>query len=224
MKRRWVWLGAAAAVAAAWFGGPPLLRKAEFFRVRRVEFVGLRYQAADSALKALKLPRRLSVFDDLDAIRARARRIPGIRSAEVGRRLPGTLVVRVEERAPVALVTTRQGLRLMDASGALLPFDPVRSAPDLPVADTATAAIGQLLSAIRRVQPGLFRRIAVAGMAGRGVAVTADGHRYLFRRDASNQEMRAVMLVAADLTRKGRTFGELDGRFTGYVVVRGAGA
>jgi hypothetical protein len=36
--------------------------------------------------------------------------------------------------------------------------------------------------------------------------------------------MRAVTAVAQDLVRKGERYTELDGRFAGYVVVRGAGA
>ena len=221
MKRRWRVLGAVGVATALWFGGPLLARRGDFFRVRRVEFAGLRYQSPAAALTALALPRRVSLFDDLSAIRARALRIPGVRTAEIGRRLPGTLVVRVQERVPVALVPRGGLLRLMDASGAVLPFDPARSAPDLPVAATATPAIGQLLATVRRMDPALFAKVTAARMRGADVALTVQGRQFLFRPDASIEEMRAVTLVAADLAGKGLPFDELDGRFAGYVIVRG---
>lgn len=221
MKRRWLVAGAIGLAAALWFGGPIVARRVDFFRVRRVEFAGLRYQSPDAALRTLGIPRKLSLFDDLAGVRARAARIPGVIRADVSRRLPGTLVVRLVERQPVALVPRAGLLRLMDASGAVLPFDPVRSAPDLPVAATASAAIGRLLNAVRQADPALFSTVTAARLRGRDVALTVQGRQYVFRPDASIEEMRAVTLVAADLAGKGHTFDELDGRFAGYVVVRG---
>ncbi len=221
MKRRWLVLGAAVIATVAWLGVPSLARRMRFFRVRQVEFVGLRFQSAEAALAALALPKTLSVFDDLDAVRARAGRIPGVQAVEVGRRLPGTLIVRVREARPVALVPRQGLLRLMDAMGAILPFDPLRSAPDLPIAAQPSRSIGRLLEAVQAADPALYAKVTAARMRGTDVVLTVDGRQFVFRPDASAEEMRAVMLVAADLTRKGNAFGELDGRFAGYVVVRG---
>ena len=40
MIRIWKLLAASAGAAAAWFGGPPMLRELDFFRVRRIEVYG----------------------------------------------------------------------------------------------------------------------------------------------------------------------------------------
>lgn len=220
MKWPW-WVGGALLLPALWFGGPAAARQLDFFRVRRVEFVGLRYGSPDVALAKLALPRQLNLFADLAAIERRASAIPGVRSAKVGRRLPGTLVVSVRERVPVALVPSNGSLGLMDAAGKVLPFDPARSAPDLPVAATAAPQIGKLLAAMRRLDPALFAEVTAARLRGADVALTVKGRQFIFRPDASIEEMRAVTLVAADLTAKGQAFDELDGRFAGAVVVRG---
>ena len=220
MKRRW-WLGGVVLVPVLWFGGPLAARQLDFFRVRRVEFVGLRYGSAETALAKLALPRSLNLFGNLDGVEKRAASIPGVRSARIGRRLPGTLVITVRERVPVALVPSSGTLRLMDAAGKVLPFDPSRSAPDLPVAATAAPQIGQLLATVRRLDPALFGEVTAARLRGTDVALTVKGRQFIFRPDASIEEMRAVTLVASDLTAKGQAFDELDGRFTGSVVVRG---
>jgi hypothetical protein len=66
--------------------------------------------------------------------------------------------------------------------------------------------------------------VSTAARAGDDVVLVVDGRRLLFRPDASLEEMRAVTAVGQDLVRKGQRYAELDGRFAGYVVVRGAGA
>jgi cell division septal protein FtsQ len=224
VKRRWLALGAAALGAALWYGGPVLGRRMEFFRIRRVEFAGMRYLKPAVALPDLGLGRDASIFDNLEPIAARATRIGGVQQAEAGRRLPGTLVVRIREIPPVALVPRGSRLVLMDSAGRVLPYDPAHSAPDLPIAATADARVGSLLGRIRRLDPALFGRVTTAARTGNDVALLVDGRRLLLRPDASVEEMHAVKAVAEDLVRKGESYSELDGRFAGYVVVRGAGA
>lgn len=224
MKRRWRLLGAAAIAALLWWGLPALARRMDFFRVRRVEFVGMRHLAPQTALEALELPARLNVFESLDAIEARARGIPGVARAEVSRRMPGTLVVELEELPPVALIHRRGRLVLMDSAGRVLPYDPRRTAAALPLASGPDEGIGGLLRRIQVFDAELFRQVDGAAREGRDVVLLIGGRRLLFRPDASFEEMRAVKAAAEDLARKGVAYEELDGRFRGYVVVRGRGA
>lgn len=225
MRRRWILLGAVAGLAVLWVGVPAAGRRMEFFRVRRVEFAGMRYQKPATALAALDLPRTLSLFDDLKPVSRRAAGIPGIEQVEVARRFPGTLIIRVREATPVALVPRARGrLALMDSEGRVLPFDPAWSAPDLPVVPNVEARVGRLLGRMQALDPALFARVATAARTGGDVSLVVDGRRVLLRPDASAEEMRAVMAVAQDLARKGESYTELDGRYSGYVVVRGDGA
>jgi cell division protein FtsQ len=223
VKPRWLALGGAV-LAAALFGGPGLGRRMEFFRVRRVEFAGMHHLKPAVVLPALGLAPDASIFDDLEPIAARAARIGGVQAAAAGRRFPGTLVVRIRETPPVALVPRGSRLALMDSAGRVLPYDPAHSAPDLPIAAKADGRVGTLLRRVQRLDPALFARVTTAARAGEDVVLVVDGRRLLFRPDASVEEMHAVMAVAQDLVRKGQGYTELDGRFAGYVVVRGAGA
>src|SRR6185437_12572270 len=83
---------------------PLLMRRMEFFRVRRVEIVGARYLSPSDILSRLHV-------DTTASLVARVAAHPEIQSVAIRRKLPGTLVVIVTERVPVALVPTSGGLR-----------------------------------------------------------------------------------------------------------------
>lgn len=225
LKPGWLAIYAIVLATAAWFGAPRLLRKLDFFRVRRVELVGLVSLAPADVLRALAVPVRYNVFDDLAPIARRAARIPGVVSAEVHRRLPGTLRVELVEAVPVALAPGRAGLVPMDAAGRILPFDPTVAAPDLPVTARPDSVVGAVLLRVREADPGLFEQVTSAARgAGDDVALDVGSRRYWLRRDASVETIRALTAVAQDLARRGRDYRELDGRFAGQVIVRGGSA
>lgn len=217
-------LGAFAIVAVAWFVAPRLLRRFEFFRIRRVEIAGLHYLAPAKVIKALELDSRASVFDDLAGSERRLRAVPGIRSAELRSRMPGTLEIRVHEALPVALAPGPAGMMLLDSSGTVLPFDPAASAPDLPVAGNADATVARVLASVLLTDAALFGRVRSARRVQDDVVLDYDGHRLWFGPAVTAEDIRAVMAVAQDLARQGRSYQELDGRFAGQVIVRRAGA
>ncbi|HVX87876.1 MAG TPA: FtsQ-type POTRA domain-containing protein [Gemmatimonadales bacterium] len=224
LRPGWVALYALILVALTWWGAPKLLRRLDFFRVRRVEIVGLEYLGRDEVLRGLALPKRASVFDDKAPWERRARAIPGVATAEVSRRIPGTVRVTITEVAPVALVPGRDGLAPMDADGHLLPFDPAVSAPDLPLAPRADSLVGRLLGQVRAADPALFAQVGSAERDGAWVILGIARRRLVFRPDASIETIRAVTAVAQDLARLGKTWSELDGRWAGQVIVRGGDA
>lgn len=217
-------LAALAAVGVLWYAGPRLLRHLEFFRIRRVEIAGLQYLAPAKVMATLELHPESSVFDDLADAARRLRALPGIQSAELRPRLPGTLEIALEESAPVALAPRATGMALLDSSGAVLPFDPSASAPDLPIAATADRAVTRVLASVQTHDPVLFARIRAAWRLHDDVVLDLDGHRLWFGPGVTAEDIRAVMAVAQDLARQGRNYEELDGRFAGQVVVRRTGA
>ena len=217
-------LGGLLAAALLWYATPHLLRRLEFFRIRRVEIAGLQYLAPATIISGLGLNPRSSVFDDLLAAGTGLRALPGIRSAMVKRRLPGTLEVVVEEAVPVALAPHGAGMALLDSSGAVLPFDPAATAPDLPIAASADRVIAGVLARVREHDPVLFGRLSSARRVQDDVVIDLDGRRLWFGPAATAEDIRAVMAVAQDLARLGRKYAELDGRFAGQVIVRRAGA
>jgi len=217
-------LGGVIAAALLWYATPSLLRRLEFFRIRRVEIAGIQYLAPATILGALGLDARSSVFDDLLAAGRGLRALPGIRTAVVRRRLPGTLEIVVEEAVPVALAPRGSALALIDSSGRVLPFDPAATAPDLPIAATADSAVARVLATIREHDPALFARIGTARRVHGDVMIEWGGRQLWFGPEVTAEDIRAVMAVAQDLARQGRNYRELDGRFAGQVIVRWDGA
>ncbi|HEU5170274.1 MAG TPA: FtsQ-type POTRA domain-containing protein [Gemmatimonadales bacterium] len=222
MKPGWRLLAGLGVVLALWFGAPLLLRRMDFFRVRRIEISGARYRAPAAVVDALGLARRASVFDDLGRLSARVRTLPGVERAEVGRRLPGTLLVTLEETEPVALTPRRGGgLAAIDQAGRLLPYDPAAAAPDLPIAASADPLLARVLGLVRDAEPALFARLASGTRVREDVVLEADGRRLWLAGTATAEDIRAVTAVAQDLSRQRRDWRELDGRFAGQVIVRG---
>lgn len=217
-------LGGVVAVTLIWLGSPTLLRRLDFFRIRRVEIAGLRYLPAAKVIAALELNSAASVFDDLAAAGGRVRSLPGVASAVVRRRLPGTLEIILDEAVPVALAPRNGGMALLDSSGRILPFDPSASAPDLPVAASADARVARVLARVQEHDPLLFARVRTAWRIQNDVLLDVEGHRFWFGPEVTAEDIRAVMAVAKDLARQGRKYHELDGRYAGQVIVRWAGA
>jgi cell division septal protein FtsQ len=217
-------IGAFGIAALLWFAVPRLLRRLEFFRIRRVEIAGVHYLAPAKIIAALGLDSHSSVFDDLEAARRGLRSVPGVRSADLSRRLPGTLEIVVEEAVPVALAPGGAGLALLDSSGHVLPFDPAASAPDLPIAASADRSVARVLATVREYEPGLFDRVEAAWRVRGDVVLDLGGRRLWFGPAPTAEDIRAVMAVVQDLARQRREYAELDGRFAGQVIVRRTGA
>jgi cell division septal protein FtsQ len=209
--------------ATAWFGGPAVLRRISFFKVRRVELVGVSAARPADLVAAMRIPRKGNLFDDLGPYQARVLAFPGIRSAEVHRRLPGTLVVEVTEARAVALASRGGRLMMVGRNGNFLPFDPAVSAPDLPVVDQPGPIVAKVLGRLQEIDPALFSRVVTASQVGGDVVVDLGGRRLWLRPDVSAEVIRAVMAAEQVLGQQGRAWAELDGRFAGQVVVRGLG-
>jgi cell division septal protein FtsQ len=217
-------LGALLIVGLVWVGAPKILRRLDFFRIRRVEIAGLQYLPPAKVIAALELGSEASVFDDLSAAAGRVGALPGVASAVVTRRLPGTLEIELVEAVPVALAARSGGMALLDSSGRILPFDPSASAPDLPVAASVEARVARVLASVQEHDPVLFARVRTAWRVGDDVLLDVDGRRFWFGPNVTAEDIRAVMAVAQDLARQGRKYHELDGRYAGQVIVRWAGA
>jgi hypothetical protein len=219
-KPGWKILGGLLLALLLWFGAPRLFRGLAFFKVARVEVRGIRNLRADEIVKQLPVPAGMSIWDDLAPIQQAADSLRGVDQVEVGRRLPSTLVVTVRESEPVALVMKTGKLQLVSETGAVLGFDPTVGAPDLPLIRQADSLVTGLLTRVRDADPTFFASVSEGWRSGDDVVLEVEGQRYLFRPDAPAEVIRAVMAVRQDLTKKGRRWAELDGRFAGQVVVR----
>jgi cell division protein FtsQ len=91
------------------------------FQIRHVEISGTHEMARLPIYEAVLAGRENALLTaDLAAIRTRLRALPWVADASVSRHLPDTLVVRIEERKPVALWQHRGRFRAIDITGRVL--------------------------------------------------------------------------------------------------------
>ena len=216
---------------------PRTLAELDWFRVRAVRVVGVRNLSAEEVERAAAVPPDANLWDDPAAVAARVRAHPLVREVAVARRLPATLVLRVEEREPVALLPTPT-LEPVDREGRRLPLDPARLGLDLPVirparATAAAAAPPALAPAAREIarlaeaDPSFWANVSV---------VTAEGARDLaldliepavrlrVRIPLTPPRLREALAVLDDATgRQGEPPATVDLRFADQVVVRRGG-
>ena len=203
-----------------------LLRGLDFFRVRRVEIAGLQYLDPAKVIARAEARRRRPACSTIPRrSRAGCCALPGV---HVGRGRPPA-AGNARDRAGRRRRRWRSraagdGLALLDARGRVLPFDPLRSAPDLPCAADGDAVVAGVLARVRDYDPDLFARIGAAWRVGPDVVLEVGGRRLWFGAQVSAEDIRAVMAVEQALARQGRPYQELDGRFAGQVIVRRARA
>jgi len=226
MKRRLLVLGAVVALSiAAWFIAPLGLSKLDFFQLRQVEVVGLRYLSPELVLAQMGIEADRNVFESLSEIDRRAEGVPGVVSARIVRRLPGTLRLELVEEPPVAFARGENGLVPLDIDARPLPYDPSVTGFDLPVAERPEPVLTRALATVRGADPQLFHLVDGARRGPGGMVVLElGGQRVLLREDPIPAEIRAVETVRWHLTQNSVPFGELDARFDGWVVVRRGGA
>ena len=205
------------------FWGPRALAKLDFFRVRKVEVLGLRYTPPGEILARLGVDTTRSVWDPLEPLGARVATHPQIERAVVSRRLPGTLVVDVVERRPVALVQIGATLRAVDERGVMLPLDPSRTPVDAPIVSAAPRAadVYHLLGAMQREAPRLYARVS-------SIRSTGSDELLVQLADLPVRAMTTVTLarlgdiepVERDLARRQLHAAELDLRYRDQVIAR----
>jgi cell division septal protein FtsQ len=212
---------AVAALALSPWWGLAAARRLEFFRVRRVEIVGVQFLSPSEVLKRLRADTTVSVWDDH---RARERRIaehPQVRSVAISRRLPGTLVVAIEENLPVALVPEPKGFGAYDARGRRLPLDPSRLAVDLPVLARRDTALLRLLADLRAARPALYSRISEMRRTGRQELIFLVGSLPVrAMTDVTVERLDDIIPVETDLVRRQARVAELDLRYRDQVIAR----
>jgi hypothetical protein len=147
--RRWLAFVCVLALAVA-LGGvvsrvPEALSEVESFRVTEVRLRGARFLSQEEAERVLALSSGASVWDDKKPLEARVREHPLVKDVTIHRRFPNALLLKVEERQPVALFANPL-LEPVDETGRLLPIDPAYHKLDLPIIAGAGAGGSESLS------------------------------------------------------------------------------
>jgi cell division septal protein FtsQ len=200
---------------------PLLMRRMDFFRVRRLEIAGTRYIATSDIVARANVDTMRSVWDPTGPIADRVKAHTGVATVTVSRKLPGTLVITVSEHQPVALVPGPQGFRVYDRRGVALPVDPSRIPVDAPILARADTALLRLLADMRIGLPALYRRVSELKRVG--------AHELLFQLDdapvrtldvVSLDDLNQIQSVEDDLRKRAARVAELDLRYSGQIIAR----
>ena len=148
------------------------------FRVDEVLVVGRAETAHGDLLAALALARGSPIFAfDADAARARLEALPWVRRASVTRMLPATVVVRIEEREPLALWQHQGRFALIDREGHVILRQGLERFGGLPVVvgEDAPPHASAILATLAS-EPELMKRVTAAvRVGGRRWNVRLDG-------------------------------------------------
>jgi cell division protein FtsQ len=203
------------------FWGPLLMRRMDYFRVRRVEFVGAHYVAPRDILAKLHVDTTASVWDPTSVLEARVASHPEIQHVVVHRKLPGTLVIEVTERVPVALVSAPGGFRVYDERGVALPIDPTAVDVDAPVLRERDVTLLRLIARIKRTMPTFYARVSEVRRTGRDeIVLELEKEPVRAMQDVSMERLAEIAPVEEDLARKQVRAAEIDLRFRDQVIVR----
>lgn len=213
-------IAAALVLAAGVLLGPRALRHVGFFRVRRLELIGVRYLPPEQLVARLGLRRNQNLFEDAGEIVRRAEGVAGVVSARVERRLPGTLRVVIVERAPLAFAPGPDGLVVLDERGPL-PYDPAATGLELPLVPRPDSVVLSALARVRAADSALYQEVDAAERGPTGAVILEMGQRRAMVRGIPTiEEVQAVAVVHRYLASTHRPYPELDARFAGWVVAR----
>ena len=200
---------------------PLLMRRMDFFRVRRLEIVGTRYIPANDIVSRANVDTMRSVWDPTAPIAERVKTHPGVQVVAVRRKLPGTLVITVTEYQPIALVPGPQGFRVFDERGVALPIDPSRVDVDAPVLARADIPLLRLLGRVRGSMPELYRRVSELRRIGtHELLFELDGGPVRTMSTVSLDELYQIGPVEDDLRKRAVRVVELDLRYKDQIIAR----
>jgi cell division protein FtsQ len=220
LKRGALAVGALVVLASPWWGRL-IASNLSFFRVRRVEIVGVRYVAPSDILARLGVDTTRSVWDDPTPLEQRVAAHPQVGTVSIRRKLPGTLVVSVVENMPIAMVSTERGFLVFDERGRQLPLDPSKVPVNLPIAARRDTALFRLLGRVRSERPRIFSRLSdVARTGDREVLLHFDDLQVRAMLDVTPDRLAEIFPVEADLAKRQARIAELDLRFRDQVIAR----
>jgi cell division protein FtsQ len=200
---------------------PLLLRRLDFFRLRRLEIVGTRYIPTSDIIARASVDTMRSVWDPTSTIGDRVKAHPGVQRVDVTRKLPGTIVITVTEYQPIALVSGPQGFRVFDERGVALPIDPSRIDVDAPVLTSPDTTLLRLLGAMRRSLAPLYARVSeVRRVGAHDLIIQLDDTPVRTTSAVSLDDLNQIEAVEADLKRRSVHAVELDLRFKDQIIAR----
>jgi cell division protein FtsQ len=222
-RRRYAWLAGLAAVVVVALGAVATAYS-PLFAVSQITVVGTDRLDPDAVEAALsdQLGTPLALVDS-SSVKAALVGFPLVESYSIEARPPQELVVRIIERTPVGVVSTRAGFSLVDAAGVVLAT--TADAPDgFPVIEATGGAGSRAFRAVgavyRSLPEGLRAQVtAMSATTPDDVTLTVDGADVVWGSSEDPVE-KARVLSAAMAAQPPSEVDEYDISSPGAVVIR----
>ncbi|MFJ6679658.1 FtsQ-type POTRA domain-containing protein [Microbacterium sp. NPDC091382] len=203
-RRRYAWLGGLAAVAVVGLVAVATAYS-PLFAVSKITVMGTDRLAPAAVEKALagEMGTPLALVDSSD-VKAALVAFPLVESYSIEARPPQELVVRIVERTPVGVVSTRAGFSLVDAAGVVLAT--TKDAPDgYPLIDASGGAGSRAFRAVGAVYRSLPAdlRAQITGMSATtpdDVTLSVDGADVVW--GSSDEPLEKARVLRAAMTAK----------------------
>jgi len=130
--------------------------------------VGRKQTSQAVLLKAVRLARGAPILAfNLNAAKSRVENLPWVRTATIERMFPGTVLLRIDERKPLALWQQKGRFHLIDFNGDIIKGQNVARFADLPVVvGTGAPARAAELIATLSSEPEMMNRVEAAVWVG----------------------------------------------------------
>lgn len=200
------------------------------FGLKRFEIAGNRRARTGEILAALEPWRSANlVLLDLAPLAARLAREPWVDRVTLSKRFPDGLLVRIEERRPVALYRRGAELWFVDAGGTpVAPYDPRGETGDYVLLAGDPRALSDavaLLEDLRAHRPEYFSALSeIDALPEGGFGMMDSIFRRpvrVLRRDAA-EKIRALLAVRGLVESRGWEARAIDLRFADRIVLEGA--
>lgn len=202
-----------------------ILLRSSLFEVKSIVVQGNNHLASDKIVSVSGITPGTNIFKlELAGAKENLKVLPMLKSVEMSRVLPSRVVIRVQERQPVALVPVPDGFLEVDEEGVYLQKGSI-SESGLPVVTGITAAVsvpGQVvrgeklavsLDVISELPEPLLKELSEINIdaQGRAVFYTMDGVQCRLGRPVDIAEKGALfMKVFSELKGKGKKIEYVD--------------
>jgi cell division protein FtsQ len=202
-KKRFLFLGSGAAVGLfigiCFFSIYKWMATSEFFQITSIRIEGARRLDKQQILELSGVTIKTNLLGmSVSGVKKKIEAHAWVRIAEIDRDLPSDLIIKIQERIPVALLNTEKGLFFVDKSGVAFAEANPPEELDYPVITGLENKLASLSEAGSKGEPGGDARLEQALRfiqdAGNGstslprqniseINVTADGEYVLFLAD-----------------------------------------
>lgn len=225
LKRGTLVLLSVVVIAALVLGAKLLARQ---FNVKEIIVSGNYHLDKDDILKSMKIGNGRPLLDIRSAdINRRLRENPWIKSVALKKQFPGTLLVKVEEASPMALLSIRKKLYIIDDNGNILERIKEESTPFLPVIKEISPKnnkdIGEalkLIASLSDMNVLSSRESIEIGIDSYGLFINMDGELIKVGYGDYSEKFGRWIELEPEIRKRGVPIQYIDLRFKNSVIVK----